>query len=150
MEHSNLLESNISNLNTVLKAYQCTGNLGATFMFYQDLQNLAPPNLLTFHILLDSVLLDSGHRACYSVTYRTWRMFLASKIPPDVELINKFIRCCGLTKDYTRAFYFLSTLDTYSLLPNLDTLKEMIEVILSKITIYLCCFIEWFLLFTCD
>ena len=56
-------------------------------------------------------------------------MFLASKMPPDVELINKFIRCCGLTKHYTRAFYFLSTLDTYSLLPNLDdTLKEMIEV----------------------
>ncbi len=125
MEEFGILESNC---NMILRAYQHTGVLGAVFTFYQDMQDITSPNLETFHILVDSVMQDGSHRACYSVIYRTWRMLLAYKFPPDVEIINKFIKCSRLTKDYTRAFYFFSIMSSYDLVPGFDTLQEMLQV----------------------
>ena len=130
MEDFSLFHSNVAACNMVLRAYQETGVLGAAFMFFRDLQEVleVTPNLQTFHILLDSVLLDGSHRACYSVIYKTWRLLLGYKIQPDLDIVNKFVRCCRLAKDHSRAFYFLSVMDSYSLIPDVDTLLEMLKV----------------------
>ena len=132
MEGFGLIHSNISACNFILKAYNNTGLLGPVFMFYQDIHEIyrADPDIHTFHILVDSVLQDGSHRSCYAVIYKTWRLLLASKIQPDIEIVNKLVKCCRVAKDYERAFYFFSIMDSYNLIPDKESLLEMLRVLL--------------------
>ena len=131
MEDFGLLNSNVSACNVILRAYHKAGLLGPVFMFYQDIHEIyrADPDIHTFHILVDSVIQDGSHRACYTVIYKTWRLLLATKIQPDVEIVNKLVKCCRVAKDYERAFYFFSIMDSYSLVPDKGSLLEMLKVL---------------------
>ena len=63
MERYRLLTS-AEAFNLVLEGYGRTGDLGAVFMCYYDMSVAEiPANLNTYHIMIDCVLRDAGHRS---------------------------------------------------------------------------------------
>lgn len=130
MIESGVLEGDVIACNTILKALHDTNDLGATFTFFRDLREVysVSPNIETYHILMDSVIQDGSHRGCYGAIYKTWRMLLASKVVPDIDIIYKFIHCCRIAKDYSRAFYFFRMIEDYGFLPDENILHELIQV----------------------
>ena len=128
MEVSGVL-NNTSCYNLVLNAYHYTGDIGAVFTCFHDmLEADVSPDLFTYHILVDTGLRDDSHRVCLSLVYRTWRLLLASRTVPDISLINKLIKCCRISGEYNRSFYYLSILNNYTLIPNAETFQELTKV----------------------
>lgn len=128
MEASGVL-NNTSCYNLILNAYQYTGDIGAVFTCFHDmLEADVSPDIFTYHILVDTGLRDGSHRVCLSLVYRTWRLLLASRTVPDISLINKLIKCCRISGEYNRSFYYLSVLNNYTLIPNAETFQELTQI----------------------
>ncbi len=88
------------------------------------------PDIQTFHALVDGCLVERGVRSAKGAVYQTWRMLVMREpsIQPDIDLINKLIRCCEVCRDFDRAFFFLSALNDFSLHPNLETFSLLFRV----------------------
>ncbi len=88
------------------------------------------PDIQIFHTLVDGCLVEGGVRSAKGAVYQTWRMLVMSEpsIQPDIDLINKLIRCCEVCRDFDRAFFFLSALNDFSLHPNLETFSLLFRV----------------------
>ncbi len=115
--------------NLVLRALSRLGAVGAMYTTLQRHSHITP-NLETYHILVDGCLVDGGKRSTKGAVYRTWRMLVmdAPGIKPDIDLINKLIRCCEVCQDFDRAFFLLSVLNDFSLQPNLETFSLLLRV----------------------
>ena len=90
------------------------------------------PTVETYHTLLDIFIKEGTMRHTSDTVFRTWRKLVREypRIQPDVALMNKFILCCRLCRHYDRAFFFLSTFKDFSLVPDLSTFEELLEVYL--------------------
>ena len=120
--------------NIVLKAYSRLGAMGALCTDYKKMiEDQIAPDLETYHILVEGSLRTGSVRSTRRTVYDFWRSFVKEvpRIRPDTELINKFIECCGVCQEHERAFFYLSVLNEYSLLPNLETFKLLLQVILQ-------------------
>ena len=88
------------------------------------------PDLETFCLLLDGTLAEGSVKSTKRAVYYLWRSLMKEwpRIKPNVELVNKFIRCCLVCKDNERAFVFLSALSDCAVEPNLDTFTLLFKV----------------------
>ena len=55
------------------------------------------------------------------------------RVKPDVELVNKFIRCCLVCGDAERGLVFLSALSDCSVEPNVHTFTLLLQVLILDI-----------------
>lgn len=88
------------------------------------------PTTETYHVLLDGFLESGSLRDTTYAVIVTWRLFKGElpRIQPDVDLMNKFIRCCRLCQHYERAFLFLGAFNSFGLAPDFNTFEELLEV----------------------
>ena len=124
--------------NLGLKAYSKLGHMGATLTAYKDMINdQIEPDVKTYRILVEGSLQNGSVKVTRWTIYILWRLFIKEvpRIIPNTELINKFIECCVVCQEKERAFFFLSVLNDYRLVPNLETFKLLLQVILQWICV---------------
>ena len=119
-----------------IKAYSRLGHMGAVLTAYKDMINdQIEPDVETYRFLVESTLQSGSIRHARWSIYILWRLFVKEvpRIKPDTELINKFIECCGVCQEKERAIFFLSVFNDYRLVPNLETFKLLLQVIVQWI-----------------
>ncbi len=115
--------------NLILRAFARLGAIGPMYATLTANPDISP-DIQTFHTLVDGCLVERGVRSAKGAVYQTWRMLVMSEptIQPDIDLINKLIRCCEVCRDFDWAFFFLSALNDFSLHPNLETFSLLFRV----------------------
>ena len=117
--------------NLVLQAVIRIPVVGAHYTTYNDMiASHVEPNLETFHLLLDGTLAEGSVKNTKKAAYHLWRSLMKEwpRIRPDVELINKFIRCSLVCGDSERGLVFLSALSDCSLEPDIHTFSMLLKV----------------------
>ena len=62
--------------------------------------------------------------------HELWKL-LVKDLPTNqvtVALLNKLIKCCRLSRDHERAFFFFWVMNEYNLQPDVQTFKEPLKV----------------------
>ena len=117
--------------NDALAAIARTGDVGALYTTYKEMiVHKMAANATTYHALLDCCLTSGKRHAGKGAAYYTWRNLVKEfpAIELDVDLLNKFIRCCLLCRDCERALFFLGVFDESKVEPNVETFKLLIKV----------------------
>ena len=115
--------------NLALRAFSRLGAIGAMLATLKKNVHIAA-DLETYHILADGCLVEGRKRALTGTVYQMWRL-LVKEVPvvkPDVALMNKLIQCCEISKEFERAFFFLTVFNDYNLSPNLETFRLLFKV----------------------
>lgn len=105
--------------------------VGAHYTTYNDmLKDEVYPDLQTFHLLLDGTLMEGSVKSTKRAAYFLWRSLMKEwpRVKPDIDLMNKFIRCCFVCMDHDRAFVFLSALSDCGVDPNMETFTLLLKV----------------------
>ena len=105
--------------------------VGAHYTTYNDMaSNHIDPDLHTFHLLLDGTLAEGSVKNTKKAAYYLWRSLMKEwpRVRPDVELVNKLIRCCVVCGDTERGLVFLSALSDCSVEPNVQTFTLLLQV----------------------
>ena len=130
LDRSDMLRSTEA-FNHILQAVTRIPVVGAHYTTYNDMiANHVDPNLHTFHLLLDGTLAEGSVKNTKKAAYFLWRSLMKEwpRVKPEIELINKFIRCCLVCSDQERAFVFLAALEDCSVEPNFDTFSLLFKV----------------------
>ena len=117
--------------NCLLRAVIHIPVIGSHYTTYSDMVSSGvEPNLDTFHLLLDGTLAEGSIKSAKRAVFHLWRSLMKEwpRIKPDVDVINKFIRCCLTCKDNERAFVFLSALSDCAVEPNVETFTLLFKV----------------------
>ena len=115
--------------NSVLKAYAEIGDFGAIFTFYKDLDEISiSPNIATYHILLDATIKNPDQRACHKIATMVIRALQGQDLlKPHIELVEKMVKCCKLSGEYTQLQVIANLLDGHGKLTSSlqEELKEV-------------------------
>ena len=125
--------------NLVLKAVVAIPAVGAHYTTYNDMTSShVDPDLQTFHLLLDGTLAEGSVKNTKKAAYYLWRSLMKEwpRVRPDVELVNKFIRCCVVCGDAERGLVFLSALSDCSVEPDVQTFTLLLEVLSRVLALY--------------
>ena len=137
LDRSGMLRSTEA-FNHILQAVTRIPVVGAHYTTYNDMiANHVDPNLRTFHLLLDGTLAEGSVKNTKKAAYFLWRSLMKEwpRVKPEIELINKFIRCCLVCSDQERAFVFLAALEDCSMEPEFDTFSLLFKVYIVIYTI---------------
>jgi hypothetical protein len=117
--------------NLVLKAVVAIPAVGAHYTTYNDMTSShVDPDLTTFHLLLDGTLAEGSVKNTKKAAYYLWRSLMKEwpRVRPEVELVNKFIRCCVVCGDAERGLVFLSALSDCSVEPDVQTFTLLLQL----------------------
>jgi hypothetical protein len=117
--------------NLILQAVIHVPVVGAHYTTYNDMiASHVDPNMKTFHLLLDGTLAEGSVKNTKKAAYYLWRSLMKEwpRVRPDLELINKFIRCCLVCGDSERGLVFLSALSDCSLEPDIHTFSMLLKL----------------------
>jgi hypothetical protein len=117
--------------NLVLRAVVSIPAVGAHYTTYNDMTSShVDSDLETFHLLLDGTLAEGSVKNTKKAAYHLWRSLMREwpRVRPDVELVNKFIRCCLVCGDAERGLVFLSALSDCSVEPNTLTFTLLLKL----------------------
>ena len=115
----------------VLEAVVHIPAVGAHYTTYNDMTSAdIEPDLTTFHHLLDGTLSEGSVKNTKKAAFYLWRRLMKEwpRIQPDIELMNKLIRCCIVCGDHERGLVFLSALTDCSVEPNVRTFTLLLKV----------------------
>ena len=117
--------------NLILGAVVQIPAIGAHYTTFNDMiAGHIDPNLDTFHLLLDGTLAEGSVKNTKKAAYYLWRSVMKEwpRVRPDVDLVNKFIRCCLVCGDHERGLVFLAALSDCSVEPNTQTFTLLLKV----------------------
>ena len=100
------------------------------FAYKYMLQDGIKPTIHTYHIIVDEYLREGSDSSLERGAYELWRLLVKdlSAKQVDVGLLNKLIKCCRLSGNHARAFFFLQVINEYNLQTDVETFEELLKV----------------------
>ena len=107
------------------------------FAYKYMLQDGIKPTIHTYHVIVDEYLREGSDSSLERGAYELWRLLVKdlSAKQVDVGLLNKLIKCCRLSGNHERAFFFLQVINEYNLQMDVETFEELLKVGSFTITI---------------
>ena len=100
------------------------------FAYKYMLQDGIKPTVHTYHVIVDEYLREGSDSSLEKGAYELWRLLVKdlSAKQVDVALLNKLIKCCRLSGNHERAFFFLRVINEYNLQTDVETFEELLKV----------------------